>query len=1016
MFRSIKHRFALVVAIMLILSVVSYLEVAYFVGRLSDTIDHAERSEQLGVRIHTLGRLLWEARFWQNEVTRDPNQEGEVRFRELLARMETDTTAAADDAEVLSPVLPEPAKQVGNILAMLESYRLGFDYLHRLHNRQQVFQANLVFNFWDLSRQIQRQGSLDLLRLVMEIDQTRRSYLELHAEHQYLALKADLARLERDWQALGTLSPEMNIRLANLRSNLDGERGLNLEIKLVGKRFEEITAQLTSTIEDLTSKAHRLSGIQHREAGALQESLPRVFLISGLAGVAVLLILMAYLANNIIKPVGELSRVARLVESGQRETRASSRGQDEMAGLIQSFNAMLDTIDDNNQRLIAYQSGLESLVAERTRELAASEGRLRGLVESARDGLLMIDGQERLDPLNPVCALLTGYQPGQAGRLLLSDIVHPEDWPVVQDHLRRMRPSPQPGLAAAPPLEFRLKRADGSWLEMEATFSPLGLASDKGEFLAVLRDISWRKRAEKVLRDSEERYRWLIEQAGVGHFVADGQSLRLVFLNRAFCEMFGVSLEHGLGLSLPQLLAPEEQERVRHDMEQRAKGEKLPDLVRYRVQRVDGSSFLAEIMVNLVDFHGRPALQGVLRDVTEQTRREQQRTRLGKLEAIGTLAGGIAHDFNNFLAGILGNLNLARLLSERGQDWRRALAAAETTTERAAQMTSQLLTFAKGGQPALEPVDIARLVNEAVDIALGKDPQVSCRRRFSPDLLAARADRAQIMQVLTNLLINARQAMSRGGEIVIGAENVSLGQANAVGLLPAGDYLRLTVADQGPGIAAEDLERIFDPFYTTKSGGTGLGLAITHSVITRHGGHVEVASEPGRGAIFTIYLPATDEWPPQTKLNRQELTTGQGRVLMVDDEEAIRTFTAEVLKVAGYQAATYPSFREGLEALRRARDEGRPFELVIFDLSVPGDINGAEAIRRAREIDPRIKAVVASGYSDLDLLADPAKYGFDAALRKPFTLTHLTQVLAEVSEGLAVPGLAGSGGAPCVSA
>jgi CheY-like chemotaxis protein/anti-sigma regulatory factor (Ser/Thr protein kinase) len=314
-------------------------------------------------------------------------------------------------------------------------------------------------------------------------------------------------------------------------------------------------------------------------------------------------------------------------------------------------------------------------------------------------------------------------------------------------------------------------------------------------------------------------------------------------------------------------------------------------------------------------------------------------------------------------------------------------------------MTSQLLTFAKGGQPALEVVEVERLVAEAADIALGKEPQVLCQSDLAPGLMAVRADRTQIMQALTNLLINARQAMPGGGLISLAAENAQVDEEDAVGLLAPGLYVKITVADQGPGIAPEDLERIFDPFYTTKTGGTGLGLAITHSVVTRHGGHIEVASPPGQGAVFTLHLPATSERPAQVEAPSGGLTAGGGRVLVVDDEQAIREITGEVLGLAGYQATTHANFREGLEAFRQARQEGHPFDLVLFDLSVPGDINGAEAVKQARLIDPGVKAVVASGYSDLDLLANPAKYGFDAAIRKPFSVSLLTQVVAEVMSG-----------------
>ena len=389
----------------------------------------------------------------------------------------------------------------------------------------------------------------------------------------------------------------------------------------------------------------------------------------------------------------------------------------------------------------------------------------------------------------------------------------------------------------------------------------------------------------------------------------------------------------------------------------------------------------------LRDEAGRPLrMIGSQIDITERRRLEEQVRQTQKLESIGTLAAGIAHDFNNLLTAVTGNISLLRDMLVGPPEAPALLKALEDAAVRATALTKQLLTFAKGGAPVRDVASIRELIfDSATFVARGSNAR--CLFSIADDLAAVNADVGQISQVIGNLVLNAIQAMPHGGTIRIGANNVRLGADHALGL-PSGRYVEITLADEGVGIAPEDLPHIFDPFFTTKPTGSGLGLSTSYSIVARHDGRITVASTPGHGAVFTLYLPASNAAPGALAPSR--VATGTGRILVMDDDETICIVVQRMLERLGYAADTCHNGEEAMSLYHQAQRDGRAYDAVILDLTIPGHEGGARVLPRLQALDPQVVAIVASGYADDDALAHYERLGFRGRLPKPFDLTSLS--------------------------
>jgi len=377
----------------------------------------------------------------------------------------------------------------------------------------------------------------------------------------------------------------------------------------------------------------------------------------------------------------------------------------------------------------------------------------------------------------------------------------------------------------------------------------------------------------------------------------------------------------------------------------------------------------------------------VFRDMTQKKELEEELFRARKLESLGVLAGGIAHDFNNLLTGVMGNISLARAMVAADSEAYPLLERAQRASERARDLTQQLLTFSRGGAPVKKVTSLAQLLVDSATFAF-RGSNVRCSFAIAEDLWPVEVDPGQMSQVINNLAINADQAMPDGGDIVIRAANIQGG----------GRRVRIEVEDTGVGIPGKYLSRIFDPYFTTKDHGSGLGLATVYSIVRNHDGEVMVSSRPGEGTCFTIELPAA-EAPPAAEPSMGGVLRGSGRVLVMDDDELIRDMAQVALRLLGYEAVTCGEGETALSLYREAMAGGEPFAAVIMDLTIPGGMGGKDAVARLLEYDPAARVIVSSGYSNDPVMANHGDYGFRGAVSKPYSIEQLGRALREVIHG-----------------
>jgi len=388
-------------------------------------------------------------------------------------------------------------------------------------------------------------------------------------------------------------------------------------------------------------------------------------------------------------------------------------------------------------------------------------------------------------------------------------------------------------------------------------------------------------------------------------------------------------------------------------------------------------------------------LIAVGQDVTERRRLEKELLKAHKLESLGVFAGGIAHDFNNILTMILGNVSLAKSQVTPEDELFDLLSEAEMASTRAQTLTRQLLTFAKGGAPVKETASIKDILKESSSFVL-RGSKSDCEFSIPENLWPAEVDVGQISQVINNIVINANQAMPKGGIIQIAADNLIVEDRHGLPV-KAGKYVRISIKDQGVGIAEKHLLNIFDPYFTTKHAGSGLGLATTYSIIKRHDGHITVESRLEVGTTFHIYLPASDK--AVLEKEKALLIKGRGRILVMDDQAPLRKIFGRMLKNLGYESEFAKDGAEAIRMVKKAKESEKPYDAAILDLTVPGGMGGKEAINKLLEIDPEVKAIVSSGYSDDPVLANFQEYGFKGMMSKPFESLTLSKVLHEVLHG-----------------
>jgi PAS domain S-box-containing protein len=625
------------------------------------------------------------------------------------------------------------------------------------------------------------------------------------------------------------------------------------------------------------------------------------------------------------------------------------------------------------------RSNLLNRAESHIREVQHSEALLRRIFDANTDAMLILTQDYEIKFLNPA-----------AGELLEAD---------ADSLVGEIFPF---GVQVGDRTELEIPGPDDSTRLVELNAVDLMWEGERA-LLVILRDVTDRRGAELALRREKERLSVTLDSIADAVIAVDSNGA-VERMNQEASRLTGVSDENAVGRRLGDVL------KLRHPktgkpIEDPASvflsaecAEITPELG-IPLLSEEGKEVLvtAEMRCILDDDQGHHGCVVVLRDVTAQKQAEEELFQAEKLHSISLLAGGIAHDFNNILTAVLGNISVVRMGMDEGDQRSEKLLSAEKAALQATSLTQQLLTFSKGGTPLLEATTIDQLVEDCAQFIL-RGSNVKCEIQKAANLWAVDADKGQISQVVNNLIINADQAMPTGGIIRLSltCETVRGGKIPS---LDSGDYVCISVQDQGSGIAPENLKRIFDPYFTTKKGGNGLGLASSYSIIKSHNGLMTVDSAVGEGSTFKVYLPKTaKEVVPSREAEAADDTIypGHGRILVMDDMEAMMMVAGEILGVLGYDVEFSTNGVEAIETYKKAKEGGKPFDAVVFDLTVPGGMGGEEACKILLEYDPNLIAVASSGYTTSNVMSEYEAAGFKAVVPKPYRIKEMSAALHRI--------------------
>lgn len=641
-----------------------------------------------------------------------------------------------------------------------------------------------------------------------------------------------------------------------------------------------------------------------------------------------------------------------------------------------------------------YSSMLEEEVRDRTEELnnkveelRESQEKYKAIVDNSTARIVVCSADYRILFLNNEWLKHLNYRPGLPCYKVIAGLNEP--CPTCRN---------DEVIGRGKTIHFDEELSDG------AIFSvcnvPMKDAS--GNFYAkmsIAYDITERKHAEEALADERESLSVTLRSIGDGVIVVDKEG-KITLFNNIAEKLTGWEQKQAVGKPLMDVF--------------RIIGGEAKSCCEDPLEKVLETGNIVNLSTNtfLLSADGkRKALAGstapirdrksniiglvlVFRDITDRKRIEEDLQNAEKLESIGILAGGIAHDFNNILAAILGNISIAKIHAKPGDNFFERLEEAEKASMRAKDLTQQLLTFSKGGDPIKKAAPISEVVKDTTSFILSGS-NVGCEFHMPEDVWTVDVDKGQISQVIHNLVINATQAMPEGGRIFIAAENKKVDGNTDLPLSP-GDYVEISIRDKGIGIRKEHLSKIFDPYFSTKQKGSGLGLASAYSIVKRHDGYLGVESEIGVGTTFYIYLHASQKKFEKRKETNTSISSGHGRILLMDDEDIVLKVGGEMLKTLGYDVKFAKDGDEAIKIYKNHKEEGTPFDVVIMDLTIAGGMGGKETIKILKEAEPGVKAIVSSGYSTDPIMANYKEYGFMGVIAKPYKITEIGEVINRV--------------------
>jgi PAS domain S-box-containing protein len=686
-----------------------------------------------------------------------------------------------------------------------------------------------------------------------------------------------------------------------------------------------------------------------------------------------------FLSSFFSRSIKNIMNIAREISAGNFNSQVRVEGVKEIRQLALAFHTMTDAIE-NREKL-----------------LKKSESRFRTLVEEINEWVWEVEIDGLYTYISPAAEQILGYRQEEFLGRPFFEFLDKNEVSEVSNFFEQHLAARSEFFGFVHTMIHR----NGQKRVLETSGQPI--FDEKGEiigFRGLARDITQRYEAELALQEEKERLRVTLHSIGDGVITTDMNG-RIVFLNRVAEELTGWSNKEASGRPSDEVFAIINS-RTGHGcvspVQQVIGQGSSPGLGRNTaLQEKNGTlRAIADSGAPIRDRAGKIiGVVLVFRDISHEKKIEAELLKVKKLESVGVLAGGIAHDFNNILAAILGIIELVNFrLADTDPVTSELLLDAQKATKRAAKLTGQLLTFSKGGDPVKEEISLPDLITDSADFVL-HGSTVKGVYSFPEDLWQVDADSGQIGQVIQNIIINAQHAMPEGGTVTISCANVDDRAGDPLISAGMGDYVRISIEDRGSGIPVDIIDKIFDPYFTTRKKGNGLGLAICHSIINKHNGYLTVESDPGQGTVFIIYLPAL-ALAQKRKIGDAEVITAakSARILVMDDDEMLRRVAASLLTALGHETILAADGEQAIRQYRELQTRETPVDLVILDLTIPGGMGGQEAAAQLLAIDPRAKIIVASGYSNDPIMANFRDYGFVGAIAKPFTLQALSSILA----------------------
>jgi PAS domain S-box-containing protein len=691
-----------------------------------------------------------------------------------------------------------------------------------------------------------------------------------------------------------------------------------------------------------------------------------------------LLLIIGFFTVRLVQPIKQLNIGAKKVGSGDLDFKVKVESNDEIGQLAESFNQMIDDL----------------------RESTVSKEYLENIINSMIDTLIVLTPDGKIQQVNQAACDLLGYKAeeliGQPFKKIFKIEAEKDEQKQDEKQRREIERLTQGGSLRE--IERAYTARDGSIIPILFSGSAIRDRNGKVEgIVCVALDITDRKRAEDALKESESKYRQMVENVPTGIYEMDIEALRFTKVNDVMCDVLGYTEEELLALD-PMDIFTEDSKKLMIERAKIAKaGEKVAPTVEYKIITKDGREIWALVNSKITYKNGKPVHALVVaQDISERKTLEAQLIRAQKMEAIGTLAGGIAHDFNNLLMSIQGYASLMLFDLDSTHPHYEPLQNIEKQIRSAAQLTAQLLGYARKGKYHVQTIDLHQLVAETSDTFGRARKEIYIHHEGLKDLHPIEADRGQMEQVLLNLYVNAADAMLGGGKLILETSNVTHEDMKGKMYDPKpGSYVLLRVIDNGTGMGKTTQERIFDPFFTTKEmgKGTGLGLASVYGIIKGHGGYIDVYSELGRGTTFQIYLPASDKEADTKPIEKLiDVNIGSETILLVEDEEVVLDVGIKMLGKMGY---TVLAAKSGEEAIVLYKEKQDSIDMVVLDMVLP-EMGGGEVYDALKEINPDVRVLLASGYSIDSQAKQILSRGCNGFIQKPFNLSELSAKIKEI--------------------